>query len=137
MAATRTTIRHQLNRIHELTNVQPRTALQTPNNLPTPDFTNPKGDHVGDQNPLANRIDAHGTVRGGETIHGVAKHITMIKVLNRPIHDTVVNLTARIATTVEAEDALAIVLDVMVNSIHIYQSSAMTSVQALNAVDET
>jgi hypothetical protein len=61
----------------------------------------------------------------------------MTKVLNRPIHDTVVNVTERIATTVEAEDALAIVLDVMVSPIHIYPSSVMTSVQDLHAVDET
>jgi len=61
----------------------------------------------------------------------------MTKILNGPIHDTAVNATEMTATTVEAEDALAIVLDVMVNPIHIYPSSVMSSVQALHSVDET
>ena len=61
----------------------------------------------------------------------------MTKVLNWPIHDTAVDVTEMIATTVETEDALVIVLDVMINPMHIYPNSVMSSVQALNAVDET
>jgi len=61
----------------------------------------------------------------------------MTKILNGPIHDTAVNATEMTATTVEAEDALAIVLDVMVNLNHIYPGSVMSSVQALHSVDET
>lgn len=129
MAATRTTTRHQLNRTHELAIVQPQTALQTPKNLPAPALPTPNRDHAGNQNPLVNRIDAPAKARTGEGIHVEVKHGTMTEVLDVPTRVTTIE------TTAVAEDAQAIVLDVMVNPI-IHPSNAMNNVQMLHAVDE-
>jgi hypothetical protein len=61
----------------------------------------------------------------------------MTEVLNVPIHDTAVVGTGMIATTVEAEKARVIVLDVMVNPTHIHPNNVMNSVHTLHAVDDT
>ena len=108
MAATRTTIRHQLNQIHELANVQPRTALQTPKNLPAPALATPHRGHAGNQNPLANRIDAPARTRNGEGIHVVVKHVTMTEVLDVATLVTTIDVIVTIETTAVAEDAQAI-----------------------------
>lgn len=136
MAATRTTTRHQLNRTHELAIVQPQTALQTPKNLPAPALPTPNRGHAGNQNHLVNRIDAPTKARTGEGIHVEVKHVTMTEVLDVPTLVTTIDAIVTIETTAAADDAQAIVLDVMVNPIHIYPSNAMTNVQMLHAVDE-
>ncbi len=64
------------------------------------------------------------------------KHVTMTEVLDVPTLVTTIDAIVTIETTAAADDAQAIVLDVMVNPIHIYPSNAMTNVQMLHAVDE-
>ena len=128
MAATRTTIRHQLNRTHELAIVQPLTALQIPKNLPAPALSTPNQGHAGNQNPLVNRIEAPAKARTVEV-----KHATMTEVLDVPTRVTTI---VTIETAAEAEDAQAIVLDVMVNPNHIHPSNAINNVQMFHASAE-
>ena len=128
MAATRTTIRHQLNRTHELAIVQPLTALQIPKNLPAPALSTPNRGHAGNQNPLVNRIDAPAKTRAVEV-----KHATMTEVLDVPTRVTTIDAIVTNETTAVAEDAQAIVLEVMVNPNHIHPSNAMNNVQTLHA----
>ena len=128
MAATRTTIRHQLNRTHELAIVQPLTALQIPQNLTAPALSTPNRGHSGNQNPLVNRIDASAKTRAVEV-----KHATMTEVLDVPTRVTTIDAIVTNETTAVAEDAQAIVLEVMVNPNHIHPSNAMNNVQTLHA----
>ena len=128
MAATRTTIRHQLNRTHELAIVQPLTALQIPQNLTAPALSTPNRGHGGNQNPLVNRIDAPAKTRAVEV-----KHATMTEVLDVPTRVTTIDAIVTNETTAVAEDAQAIVLEVMVNPNHIHPSNAMNNVQTLHA----
>ena len=128
MAATRTTIRHQLNRTHELAIVQPLTALQIPQNLTAPALSTPNRGHAGNQNPLVNRIDAPAKTRAVEV-----KHATMTEVLDVPTRVTTIDAIVTNETTAVAEDAQAIVLEVMVNPNHIHPSNAMNNVQTLHA----
>jgi len=128
VAATRTTIRHQLNRTHELAIVQPLTALQIPKNLPAPALSTPNRGHAGNQNPLVNRIDAPAKTRAVEV-----KHATMTEVLDVPTRVTTIDAIVTNETTAVAEDAQAIVLEVMVNPNHIHPSNAMNNVQTLHA----
>jgi hypothetical protein len=128
VAATRTTIRHQLNRTHELAIVQPLTALQIPQNLTAPALSTPNRGHAGNQNPLVNRIDAPAKTRAVEV-----KHATMTEVLDVPTRVTTIDAIVTNETTAVAEDAQAIVLEVMVNPNHIHPSNAMNNVQTLHA----
>ena len=136
MAATRTTIRHQLNRTHELAIVQPRTALQIPQNLPAPALPTPNRGHAGNRNPLVNRIDALAKARTGEGIHVEVKHATTTEILDVPTPVTTIDVIVTIETTAVAEDAQAIVLYVMLNPNHIHPSNAMNRVQMLDVVDK-
>ena len=131
MAATRTTIRHQLNRTHELAIVQPLTALQIPKNLPAPALSTPNQGHAGNQNPLVNRIEAPAKARTVEV-----KHATMTEVLDVPTRVTTIGAIVTIETAAVAEDAQAIVLDVMVNPNHIHPNNAINNVQMLHASAE-
>ena len=128
MAATRTTIRHQLNRTHELAIVQPLTALQIPQNLTAPALSTPTRGHAGNKTPIVNRIDAPAKTRAVEV-----KHATMTEVLDVPTRVTTIDAIVTNETTAVAEDAQAIVLEVMVNPNHIHPSNAMNNVQTLHA----
>jgi hypothetical protein len=129
VAATRTKIRHQLNRTHELAIVQPLTAFQIPKNLPAPALSTPNRGHAGNQNPLVNRIEAPAKARTVEV-----KHATIPEVLDVPSRVTTI---VTIETAAVAEDAQAIVLDVvMVNPNHIHPSNAINNVQMLHALVE-
>ena len=64
------------------------------------------------------------------------KHVTMTEVLDVATLVTTIDVIVTIETTAVAEDAQAIVLDVMVNPIHIRPSNGMNNVQMLHDVDE-
>jgi hypothetical protein len=62
------------------------------------------------------------------------KHATTAEVPDVPTLVTTIDVIVTIETTAAAEDAQAIVIDVMVNPNHIHPSNAMNRVQMLHVV---